>query len=56
LLPEFSGAPMPTRRIGDDALIIMFNDILLSAGFEGHGVLRPENSQLFVESYGFSLV
>jgi len=47
---------MPVRRIGDDALIIMFNDILLSAGFEGQGILRPENSQLFVEFYGFSLV
>jgi hypothetical protein len=47
---------MPTRRIGDDALIIMFNDILLSAGFEGQGVLRSENSQIYVESYGFSLV
>ena len=47
---------MPMRQIGDDALIIMFNDILLSAGFEGQSVLRPENSQLFVESYGFSLV
>jgi hypothetical protein len=47
---------MPTRRMGDNALIIMFKDILLSADFEGQGILRPESSQLFVEFYGFSLV